>query len=122
MAIPKDSRSFGKKRPPRGGNSIRTHPVALRRPKSKAGRGNPGRTDALAANVVTELTYIWRRLKIVLAVSVTVDQALRNQNSEQDLEFADCLRWMVSDRLADSNQRIENLVGRIGGRERGTMR
>jgi hypothetical protein len=50
---------------------------------------------------------------IIFAVSVTADQPLIGQNAELDLEIADCLRWMVSDRIA-VNKHVRALIGRFG--------
>lgn len=115
MAISKDSRSRRRKRPPKGGgNSIRTHPTFVSKGRGEIEPGGPTKADLSPANLITELAEISQRLKIAVATLVTVGQALRNQNAELDQDFADCLRWTVTDRLFELSRHIENLVGRKG--------
>jgi hypothetical protein len=41
------------------------------------------------------LADITRRLKVIGAVAVTAEVALRTQNCEQDADIAECLRYGV---------------------------
>jgi hypothetical protein len=57
--------------------------------------------------VQSDLKHVAMRLKAIQAAAVTVQQALRNQNCEQDSEFADCLRFGVSDPVFALERLIE---------------
>jgi hypothetical protein len=112
MAIAKDSRSAGKKRPPAGGNLIRTHPTAPRQPEPSPARNGSSPPKA-PGDLLDELIYLRARLKTAYAVSITVDLALRNQNCDRDTEIADTVRWSISDWLASDMERVERQLSRI---------
>jgi hypothetical protein len=53
-----------------------------------------------------------KRLQVIHAVAVTVEHALRNQNCEQDVEIADCLRFGVSNPVFEQAALLEHFVVR----------
>ena len=106
MAIAKDSRSLKEKRRSTGGNNIRTHPGF----DSAKRCIDPEQTDSSPEKLAASLNDITRRLDVVVAVAMTIDQALRHQNSGLDKEFAQCLRWAVTDRLSGISRDLEALA------------
>jgi hypothetical protein len=67
--------------------------------------------------VQSDLKHVAMRLKAIQAVAVTVQQALRNQNCEQDSEFADCLRFGVNDPVFALERLIESVSSGIKPRD-----
>jgi hypothetical protein len=92
-----------------GGHETRTHPGRARRPSRAARPSRSPTSTALPPDLQRTLESAAKRLAIIRAVAVTVEQALRNQNCEQDVEFADCLRWGVSNPVFEQEQLIESM-------------
>jgi hypothetical protein len=55
------------------------------------------------------LTDITRYLKVIGAIAVTVEVALRAQNCERDADIANCLRHGVVDALSTQIERMSQL-------------
>jgi hypothetical protein len=91
-----------------GGNRSRTHPSP--RPRRKPAR-NPFASKAgpRGRDLQDPLADITRRLKVIGAVAVTAEVALRTQNCEQDADIADCLRHGVVDALTTQIERLSRL-------------
>lgn len=65
--------------------------------------------------LVNELKSVAWRLTAAYATCATVQAALEGQMAEQDKEFARCLRSGVSDPVSRQIERLQALVGRLGG-------
>ena len=65
--------------------------------------------------LVHELTDVAVRLDAARATCATVQLALERQGADYSAEFACCLRRNVSDAISIQVERIEALIGRLGG-------
>jgi hypothetical protein len=90
------------------GNRPRTHPSARSRckPPRKPLKAKAG---ALDRSLQDSLTDIARHLKIISAVAVTAEVALRAQNCEQDADIALCMRHGLVDALTTQIERVSRL-------------
>lgn len=61
------------------------------------------------------LADISRRLKVVGAIAITADVALRQQNCERDADIAACLRCGVVDALTTQIERMSRLCAPVAG-------
>lgn len=68
-----------------------------------------------AGEAVRPLIGIALRLKVIHGTAIAAELALRQQNAEQDLEIADCLRSGVCDPIADQASQIHTVVQALGG-------
>jgi hypothetical protein len=88
--------------PPRAGRcSGVPHNPAHNPSALKPGYGGCDRQDTLAA--------ITRYLKVIVALAVTAEVALRRQNSEQDADIAECLGHGVVNPLSIQIERMSRL-------------
>jgi hypothetical protein len=63
----------------------------------------------------SQLAEITRRLKVIGAVAITTEVALRTQNCEQDADIAECLRHGVVDALTTQIERMSRLSASVAG-------
>jgi hypothetical protein len=61
------------------------------------------------------LADIVRRLRVIGAVTVTAEVALKSQNCEQDADIAQCLRHGVVDSLTMQIERLSRLCAPVAG-------
>jgi hypothetical protein len=99
-----------------GRREVRTHPRLVRRPSRAAQPSRSPTSASLPSDLQRSLELAAKRLAIIHCVAVTVEQALRNQNCEQDVELADCLRWGVSNPVFEQEQLIQSLRLPLKGR------
>jgi hypothetical protein len=105
MATP-DSSGVQRRRVRLDGNRPRTHPSA--RSRRKAPR-KPLKAGVLERSLQDSLTDIARHLKVISAVAVTAEVALRAQNCEQDADIALCMRHGLVDALTTQIERMSRL-------------
>ena len=91
---------------------VHPSPVPRRKPAdepliSKTGFGGRDLQD--------QIVDIIQRLRVVGAVAVTAEIALRAQNCEQDADIAECLRHGVVDALTAQIERMSRLCAAVAG-------
>jgi len=92
----------GNGNPPR----IRRFPRVPRNPAHSLSALKPGHASGDRLDALAEIT---RYLKVIVALAVTAEVALRRQNSEQDADIAECLRHGVVNPLSIQIERMSRL-------------
>jgi hypothetical protein len=92
-----------------GGRKVRTDPVLAHWLSRAAPPSQPLAPSLMSSEVQRTLSMVAQQLKLIHAVAVTVEHALRNQNCEQNVEFANCLRVGVSIPVSSQATLIEHV-------------
>jgi hypothetical protein len=80
------------------------------RPRRKpAGKPFASKANSSGRDLQDPLADITGRLKVIGAVTVTAEIALRTQTCEQDADIAECLRHGVVDALTTKIERLSRL-------------
>ena len=90
------------------GNRPRAHPSpkVRRKPARTPPEPKTGPSDRDLQNQLADIT---RRLKVIGAIAVTAEVALRTQNCEHDADIAECLQYGVVDALTTQMERMSRL-------------
>ena len=73
------------------------------------------KSDRPDHQVSRQIVMLALRLKVVYAMAISVQLALRHQGAEFDVDLAHCLRHGVCDPLADQIDAAESVVKQLGG-------
>jgi hypothetical protein len=91
-----------------------THP-SPRSQRKLARKPLKAKSGLLGRSLQDSLADITRRLKVIEAVAVTAQAALRVQDCEQDVDIADCLRHGLVDTLTTQIERMSRLCASMAG-------
>jgi hypothetical protein len=106
-------------------DSVRTSVRADRKQIANSVRENESLADPPAflpnsfgpvdEELARELVQLMLRLRVIYCTALATELALRQQNAEQDVDLAQCLRSNVCGAIIDIQEQVQALVKRLGG-------